>query len=77
MLAFDEWNVWWKTFGKPEHVDGGGAFAPHLVEERYDLADAGGQRGEVSFVDAGAVVDGDRLSLFVTNRSVDTPTRSR
>ena len=40
-LCFDEWNVWYKTM-KPgsEHMQGGGKFAPPLIEEIYDLRDA-------------------------------------
>ena len=40
-LCFDEWNVWYKTmkFGS-EHMQGGGRFAPPLIEEVYDLRDA-------------------------------------
>jgi alpha-N-arabinofuranosidase len=35
-LCFDEWNVWYKN----GETDGRGKFAPHLVEEVYDLQDA-------------------------------------
>ena len=35
-LCFDEWNVWYRARGG----DGGGAFAPPLLEERYNLEDA-------------------------------------
>ncbi len=35
-LCFDEWNVWYKNKEK----DGGGKFAPHLIEEVYNLEDA-------------------------------------
>ncbi len=38
-LSFDEWNVWYRTTG-PEFSTGHGKFAPHLVEEEFDLADA-------------------------------------
>ncbi|MEE3326540.1 MAG: alpha-L-arabinofuranosidase C-terminal domain-containing protein [Myxococcota bacterium] len=40
-LCFDEWNVWYKTM-KPgsKHMQGGGKFAPPLIEEVYDLRDA-------------------------------------
>jgi alpha-N-arabinofuranosidase len=38
-LCFDEWNVWYRAV-TPEHMDGRGQFAPHLIEEDYDLADA-------------------------------------
>ncbi len=35
-LCFDEWNVWYKNY----EMDGKGQFAPHLVEEVYNLEDA-------------------------------------
>lgn len=35
-LSFDEWNVWYKA----GHADGGWTFAPHLIEEVYNLEDA-------------------------------------
>ena len=35
-LCFDEWNVWYKNM----QMDGAGQFAPHLVEEVYNLEDA-------------------------------------
>ncbi|MBN2440356.1 MAG: alpha-N-arabinofuranosidase [Spirochaetales bacterium] len=35
-LCFDEWNVWYKN----QTVDGSGEFAPHLLEEIYNLEDA-------------------------------------
>ena len=35
-LCFDEWNVWYKDM----RMDGGGKFAPHLIEEVYNLEDA-------------------------------------
>lgn len=35
-LCFDEWNVWYKN----QHMDGAGKFAPHLIEEVYNLEDA-------------------------------------
>jgi len=35
-LCFDEWNVWYKNF----EIDGEGKFAPHLIEEIYNLEDA-------------------------------------
>jgi alpha-L-arabinofuranosidase len=38
-LAFDEWNVWYRT-QDPESVNGHGKFAQHLVEEKYNLEDA-------------------------------------
>lgn len=38
-LSFDEWNVWYRA-REGEHVDGRGKFAPHLLEEVYNLEDA-------------------------------------
>ena len=38
-LCFDEWNVWYRARGGV-HSDGRGRFAPHLIEERYNLEDA-------------------------------------
>jgi alpha-N-arabinofuranosidase len=38
-LAFDEWNVWYRT-QDAESVNGHGKFAQHLVEEQYSLEDA-------------------------------------
>jgi alpha-N-arabinofuranosidase len=35
-LCFDEWNVWYKNM----RMDGEGRFAPHLIEEVYNLEDA-------------------------------------
>jgi len=35
-LCFDEWNVWYKNM----QMDGEGKFAPHLIEEHYNLEDA-------------------------------------
>ncbi len=35
-LCFDEWNVWYKA----HECDGKGKFAPHLIEEVYNLEDA-------------------------------------
>ena len=35
-LCFDEWNVWYKN----HEADGAGKFAPHLIEEIYNLEDA-------------------------------------
>lgn len=35
-LCFDEWNVWYKSM----QMDGEGKFAPHLIEEVYNLEDA-------------------------------------
>jgi alpha-N-arabinofuranosidase len=39
MLCFDEWNVWYKA-RSAEDVNGRGQFAPHLIEEVYNLEDA-------------------------------------
>ena len=134
-LCFDEWNVWYKNM----QTDGRGTFAPHLVEEVYNLEDAlvvagflnsflrhadvvkianlaqivnviaplltdgdrllvqsifhplemyakrrqgaalrvslegpvlqGRTNGEVPLVDSGAIRDGNRLSVFLVNRS--------
>jgi alpha-L-arabinofuranosidase len=38
-LCFDEWNVWYRA-RQAEHMNGRGAFAPHLLEEEYNLEDA-------------------------------------
>jgi len=38
-LSFDEWNVWYRA-RTGSHVDGRGKFAPHLLEEVYNLEDA-------------------------------------
>jgi alpha-L-arabinofuranosidase len=38
-LAFDEWNVWYRT-QNAESVNGHGKSAQHLVEEEYNLEDA-------------------------------------
>ncbi|MCY3819857.1 MAG: alpha-N-arabinofuranosidase [Gammaproteobacteria bacterium] len=38
-LCFDEWNVWYRARGAGD-TDGGGKFAPRLIEERYNLEDA-------------------------------------
>jgi alpha-N-arabinofuranosidase len=38
-LCFDEWNVWYRA-RSPQHQDGRGQFAPHLLEEVYNLEDA-------------------------------------
>lgn len=35
-LCFDEWNIWYKN----REMDGEGKFAPHLIEEIYNLEDA-------------------------------------
>ena len=135
-LCFDEWNVWYKN----HEADGEGKFAPHLIEEVYNLEDAlvvagflnsfirhadvlkianlaqivnviapiltrgdelliqsifypfemfaqrgkgvalqalvdgpcyeGETNGEVSVIDASAILDGDTLHVFATNRSL-------
>jgi len=38
-LCFDEWNVWYR-YRSAEHINGSGKFAPHLIEEQYNLEDA-------------------------------------
>ncbi len=38
-LCFDEWNVWYRA-NEGDHVNGHGKFAPHLIEEEYNLEDA-------------------------------------
>jgi alpha-L-arabinofuranosidase len=38
-LSFDEWNVWYRA-RDGEFADGRGKFAPHLLEEVYNLEDA-------------------------------------
>jgi alpha-N-arabinofuranosidase len=38
-LCFDEWNVWYRA-REQKHMDGQGKFAPHLIEEVYNLEDA-------------------------------------
>jgi len=38
-LSFDEWNIWYRA-REGAHLDGNGKFAPHLLEERYNLEDA-------------------------------------
>lgn len=38
-LSFDEWNVWYRV-RDGIHNDGQGTFAPHLLEEEYNLEDA-------------------------------------
>src|SRR5262245_34126825 len=38
-LCFDEWNVWYRARGT-KFQDGEGKFAPHLIEEVYNLEDA-------------------------------------
>lgn len=143
-LCFDEWNVWYKTFSQ-EYMNGRGQFAPHLIEERYNLEDAlvvagflnsfirhadvlkianiaqivnviapiltrgdemlvqsiyypiqmvakrregialqvavdgptyqGETNGEVTFIDASAILNDDQLYLFVTNRHVSEKTQ--
>jgi alpha-L-arabinofuranosidase len=136
-LAFDEWNVWYKNM----QTDGEGRFAPHLLEELYNLEDAlvvagflhsfirhagvvkianlaqivnviapiltqdndlliqsifypfemvskrrtgislqcsvdgpayeSATNGRVHYLDASAILDQDRLHIFLTNRSLD------
>ncbi|HLK13291.1 MAG TPA: alpha-L-arabinofuranosidase C-terminal domain-containing protein [Fimbriimonadaceae bacterium] len=38
-LSFDEWNVWYRK-RDGDDVDGNGKFAPHLLEEVYNVEDA-------------------------------------
>lgn len=38
LLCFDEWNVWYKA-RSAEHMNGRDQFAPHLIEEVYNLED--------------------------------------
>ena len=38
-LSFDEWNVWYRA-RSGDAVDGHRTFAPHLLEEQYNLEDA-------------------------------------
>jgi alpha-N-arabinofuranosidase len=38
-LCFDEWNIWYKA-ASVEDMNGHGQFAPHLIEEVYNLEDA-------------------------------------
>ena len=38
-LSFDEWNVWYRA-RVGDDVDGNGKFAPHLLEEVYNVEDA-------------------------------------
>ena len=38
-LCFDEWNVWYRAKSE-EDTSGRGMFAPHLIEEHYNLEDA-------------------------------------
>jgi alpha-N-arabinofuranosidase len=38
-MAFDEWNIWYRT-QNAESVNGHGKIAQHLVEEEYNLEDA-------------------------------------
>ena len=139
-LCFDEWNVWYRARGQA-HQDGQGKFAPHLIEEVYNLEDAlvvagflnsfirhadvlkvaniaqivnviapiltrgdemliqsiyhpfemmskrgrgvalspslagpkyeGATNGEVNVIDTSAILDGDSIHVFITNRSLD------
>jgi alpha-L-arabinofuranosidase len=136
-LCFDEWNVWYKNM----QMNGEGKFAPHLLEEVYNLEDAlvvagflqsfirhadsvkianiaqivnviaplltrgdealvqsifypfemmskrrngvslrvsvdgpsydSASNGRVGFIDSSAILDGHKLSVFLTNRSVN------
>jgi alpha-N-arabinofuranosidase len=38
-LSFDEWNIWYRARDR-NALDGKGKFAPHLLEEVYNLEDA-------------------------------------
>ncbi len=38
-LSFDEWNVWYRA-RSGKFTDGAGQYAPHLLEEEYNLEDA-------------------------------------
>jgi len=38
-LCFDEWNIWYRA-REAQHMNGRGTFAPHLIEEEYNLEDA-------------------------------------
>lgn len=38
-ISVDEWNIWYRA-RHGEHLDGKGKFAPHLLEEHYNLEDA-------------------------------------
>ena len=141
-LCFDEWNVWYRARGS-KFQDGEGKFAPHLIEEVYNLEDAlvvagflnsfirhadvvkianiaqivnviaplltqgdellfqsiyypfemfsrrregislkpvvqgpvyeGRVNGQVSYLDTSAILNGNLLQLFVTNRSPNEP----
>ena len=136
-LCFDEWNVWYKNM----QMNGEGKFAPHLIEEVYNLEDAlvvagflqsfirhadsvkianiaqivniiapvltrgdeslvqsifylfemmskrrngvslkvaadgpsyeSTNNGRVGYIDSSAILDGNKLSVFLTNRSID------
>jgi alpha-N-arabinofuranosidase len=138
-LCFDEWNVWYKN----RQMNGEGKFAPHLIEEVYNLEDAlvvagflnsfirhadvvkianiaqivnviapiltrgdemliqsifypfemfsrrrdgislrpivsgptyeGKTNGQVPYIDASAILNGNRLHVFATNRSLEDP----
>jgi alpha-N-arabinofuranosidase len=139
LLCFDEWNVWYKNM----EMDGEGKFAPHLIEEVYNLEDAlvvagflnsfirhadtvkiatiaqivnviapiltngdnillqsifypfemissrregislkvqiegesyeSKSYGTATYADASAILDGDQLKVFITNRHIDRP----
>ena len=141
-LCFDEWNVWYRA-RTAKDVDGANQFAPHLLEEVYNLEDAlvvagflnsfirhanilkianlaqivnviapimtrgdellvqsifypfemysrrregvsllpvvrgpiyeGQTNGQVHFVDASAILNQNKLSVFLINRSLDEP----
>ncbi len=145
-LSCDEWNVWYRA-RHGEHVNGRGKFAPHLLEEHYNLEDAlvsgcflnsfirhadsvkianlaqivnviapiftrgddmmlqsifytfemfssrrngvalrtsvegpeytSSTYGKVPYLDSSAILDGDKLSVFLVNRSLDQPMEVR
>ena len=61
-LCFDEWNVWYKNM----QMDGEGKFAPHLIEEVYNLEDALVVAGFLhSFIRHAAVVKIANLAQIV------------
>lgn len=145
-LSFDEWNIWYRA-RHGEHLDGKGKFAPHLLEEHYNLEDAlvaaaflnsfirhadsvkianlaqivnviapiftrgdemvlqsifypiemyskrrtgtslrtvvegpgytTDRYGSVNYIDASAILDGDRLNVFLVNRDLEAPAEVR
>ncbi len=69
-LCFDEWNVWYRTMN-PEHTNGRGKFAPHLIEEEYNLEDALGQFNVVSV----PVKSGEKIDLASPQRTMEPEER--